>query len=417
MELKKKGFWLTVLVLLSVQLNAQKVDSVLFLGNSYTYTHDLPGTLKQLAASAGKSMFIDSYTPGGKQLSQHYSDATSQAKVYSHQWDYVVLQEQSQMPYVYPNTTYSYLNSIINNWVLDNYECTEPIIYMTWARQEGEAWLQSTGKTHDEMATYYEEYYEDMYKYVSSRISAVGAAFHQATRQGINIYSGDGSHQNADGTYLAACVFYATIYKESPKGLSYSIASSDSITTVLQSIADSIVMPKKEFYNIEKANFDYSVTDLGNQMSIDFSELVYLYDYPPKFEWTFIGSSSTSTSAEANPSTIFFDQDIEYSVQLKITSTCAVDSITKAIDNIYYTSTEQYNASALQLYPSVSTSPAVIHIQSEATINPDDWQLFTIKGDTIPFYIEANQLHFDKMAGIYLLKNKNTGQVLKFIVQ
>src|SRR2546430_3222336 len=35
------------------------------------------------------------------------------------------------------------------------------------------------------------------------------------------LWQDDGSHPMSAGTYLAACVFYATIYHQSPRGLAY----------------------------------------------------------------------------------------------------------------------------------------------------------------------------------------------------
>src|SRR2546429_4043516 len=35
------------------------------------------------------------------------------------------------------------------------------------------------------------------------------------------LWQDDGSHPTAKGTYLAACVFYAAIFRESPAGLTY----------------------------------------------------------------------------------------------------------------------------------------------------------------------------------------------------
>jgi hypothetical protein len=62
-------------------------------------------------------------------------------------------------------------------------------------------------------------------KYVPRRIALVGKSFHEATGQGVVVYPGNGSHQNPIGAYLSALVFYATIYKESPIGLTYFLLS------------------------------------------------------------------------------------------------------------------------------------------------------------------------------------------------
>jgi hypothetical protein len=47
----------------------------------------------------------------------------------------------------------------------------------------------------------------------------------------------DGSHPTEQGTYLAACVFYAVIFQESPQGLSYTRSLSAETAHQLQGVA------------------------------------------------------------------------------------------------------------------------------------------------------------------------------------
>ena len=56
--------------------------------------------------------------------------------------------------------------------------------------------------------------------------------------QRLVLHDPDRKHPNATGTYLAACVFYATIYGESPEGLPGRIAKlTDAKARQLQAIA------------------------------------------------------------------------------------------------------------------------------------------------------------------------------------
>ena len=56
------------------------------------------------------------------------------------------------------------------------------------------------------------------------------------------LWQGDGSHPTRKGTYLAACVFYATIFDESPVGLGYHGGLSADEASTLQQIAASTVL-------------------------------------------------------------------------------------------------------------------------------------------------------------------------------
>ena len=99
--LKKKEMIKSILLIIATSLItmnsiAQEETSVLFIGNSYIYTNDLPNTFKNLALSLGDITTIDSKTNGGFTFQNHVNDPLTYQKIHSQPWDYVVLQGQSQ---------------------------------------------------------------------------------------------------------------------------------------------------------------------------------------------------------------------------------------------------------------------------------------------------------------------------------
>lgn len=58
----------------------------------------MPQIVADIADNQGDSLIFDSYTPGGYTLDNHSLDPVSLAKVTITNWDYVILQEQSQLP-------------------------------------------------------------------------------------------------------------------------------------------------------------------------------------------------------------------------------------------------------------------------------------------------------------------------------
>lgn len=115
--------------------------SVLFLGNSYTYTQGLPATLYNLALAGGDSIYHESNTPGGYTLEGHSTNTTTLAKIASRDWDFVVMQGQSQRPSFPPAQVaadvYPYAEILVNA-IKANNECTEPVFFMTWGRRDGD---------------------------------------------------------------------------------------------------------------------------------------------------------------------------------------------------------------------------------------------------------------------------------------
>jgi prepilin-type N-terminal cleavage/methylation domain-containing protein len=181
---------------------------VLFIGNSYTGFNFLPQLIADLAEAAGNApgLTYDTQVVGGATLQDHYEQGEAVNKIRQAGWDFVVLQEQSLRP-------------IQDEEDMDKYArlfCAEiravgaiPLFYMTWARRNAptqntitNAYLRITTEKNAEVAP-------------------VGMAWQTSGRlyPQIVLYSDDGSHPSPTGSYLAACVFYASIYDKSPQGL------------------------------------------------------------------------------------------------------------------------------------------------------------------------------------------------------
>ena len=137
--MKIKAILLFFATLVLNNVHAQDTLSVLFLGNSYTSYNNLPQLVQSLSNSAGKTLIIDSNMPGGYPMSGHLNDATTFSKISQGNWDYVILQEQSQIPtidfYRY-NDMYPAITDL--KLLIEQYNpCARLITYMTWGRRFG----------------------------------------------------------------------------------------------------------------------------------------------------------------------------------------------------------------------------------------------------------------------------------------
>jgi hypothetical protein len=116
--------------------------NILFIGNSYTYVNDLPLMIANVSLSTNDTISYNSSTPGGYTFNNHTQDTASISKIKQGNWDFVVLQEQSQLP-SFPIGQVSVesfpyakiLDSIINTYN----SCAETVFYMTWGRKNGDA--------------------------------------------------------------------------------------------------------------------------------------------------------------------------------------------------------------------------------------------------------------------------------------
>ncbi len=229
------------------------VVDILFIGNSYTYVNDLPTTFKTLSCSGGHNVSVVSVAPGGASFATHTGNSATTDAINSRQWDFVILQNQSQRPGFKPAdvTSGSLPNAVtLANAILTNNAATQIVYYVTWGRENGDAGncgyyplvCTFTGHTQALLAGY------TQYKAsTGGELANVGAAWEAIVDDGGapfnsgDLWSGDGSHPDVFGTYLTANVFYATIFNETPVGLDVPANISQSNGAYMQSVAKAIV--------------------------------------------------------------------------------------------------------------------------------------------------------------------------------
>ena len=125
------------LFLLLLTFSAHAQTQVLFIGNSYTGYNNLATMVENVAASAGYSFSNSSLTPGGATLYQHSQNASTYNQMGSKNWDYVVIQAQSQEP-SFPNNqvatqTLPYADQLVDS-IRSIVPCAQPTFFRTWGR-------------------------------------------------------------------------------------------------------------------------------------------------------------------------------------------------------------------------------------------------------------------------------------------
>lgn len=375
-----------MLVFALVSLSGLSQKKVLWLGNSYTGVNNLPGLTDQIANSLGDDIEYDSNTPGGHQLQQHASNATSLAKIASQAWDVVVIQAQSQEPsFPYAQVqanTYPYAR-ILNDSIQSNSSCSETMFYMTWGRETGDPQWDSIN-TFDKMNNRLQLAYEYMANDNDASVAPVGVAWKyiRDNYPGIQLYSGDGSHPSYAGSYLAGSVFYANIFNKRVMEASF-IGSLDSTTaSILRRVADSVVFEGnyEQWHNGAKNIALFSGYQVDNTMYWENNSL----GGNLTFKWIF-GDGNESTDTNPNHQ---YGQDGTYEVTLISYSPCGNDTIQ---DSVTFTTVglveELVNFKIWQSNPSeliISTTNENTFQGRLIDLNGQTIQKFTINGsDTI----------------------------------
>jgi len=215
---------------------------VLFIGNSYTFVNDLPATFAKLAKSGGHKVEVGMAAQGGWTFANHIQSPETLDQLNSETWNFVVLQEQSQIPSVEQSRTQG-MYPAARELVREIREVgATPIFFLTWAHRQG--WPENGMMNYESMQSQINAGYFGIAQELNVPVAPVGSAWLTAVKAHpeLVLWQEDGSHPTEQGTYLAACVFYAIIFHEDPDELTYRAGLSSEVADTLQAIASEAVL-------------------------------------------------------------------------------------------------------------------------------------------------------------------------------
>src|SRR5205823_1620913 len=124
-------------------------------------------------------------------------------------FDFIVVQEQTTNPLVNQASFVKYATLFVNEIKKTD---AKPILFLNWQRHDAPA--PATQDTLNQ--TYY-----TLAGHLQVKVSPIGQAWRIANRNlpQINLYNVDSVHPTPYGSYLEACVLFATFYGKTPVGL------------------------------------------------------------------------------------------------------------------------------------------------------------------------------------------------------
>lgn len=345
MKLVYAGICLIACVL---SAQAQKKKKVLFIGNSYTYVNNLPQVLTDLALSLGDTVIYDSSAPGGYTFQNHSTNATTLAKIKSQNWDVVVLQAQSQEPSFPPTQvmagTYPYGGRLVDS-VRKYLPCANILFYMTWGRQNGDAancGFYAPLCTYAGMQARLRESYMLFKDSFMAGVAPVGVAWKKirASNPTINLYDPDESHPSFAGTYLAASVFYSSIFLKAANSSTYIASLNATDAAAMRTTASTTVLDSVNLWNLNSTTVvpQFTYTSLGNQ--------AYSFQNTSKNATHYVWSFG---SMQASP-THTFTGNPPYTVKLVARNGCKKDSL-QLIIGAPTSVADLQNNETISLYP------------------------------------------------------------------
>jgi hypothetical protein len=194
------------------QIHSATRESGVLVGNSFTERNDLPGLVARLAEARGKSLLHRLLSAGGASLRTHWNAGEALRAIEEGQYDCVVLQEQSTLPV--KNAKRMHDNVRLFDEAI-RATGAKTVLYMTWAQQDAPESQQAITDA-----------YAGIGRDLCAMIVPVGLAWQRFLRRHDRpaLHDKDQSHPTPAGSYLAACVFLAVLYRENPVGVDAEVA-------------------------------------------------------------------------------------------------------------------------------------------------------------------------------------------------
>jgi len=417
--MRYKNILFGLLYMMMTTISFAITKRVLFIGNSYTYVNDLPLTLKNLAASSGDTLIYDSNTPGGYTLQQHASNNTTLSKIMQGNWDYVVLQEQSQRP-AFPisqveTDVFPYAKKLDSLIHIYN-PCAETVFYMTWGYKNGDASncaFYPPICTYSGMDSLLRERYMMMADSNNAMLSPVGAVrkYIRTHYPSIELYQPDESHPSEAGTYAAACSFYSVLFRKNPANLTFNGNLSLTDASNIRSSAKTVAYDSLSSWYVGEydPNAAFTYTQSGNNYTFTNGSSNAIQYY-----WDF-GDGATSTIA--NPMHTYTNT-CSFNVRLIATKCSYADTTMKTIN--ITTAISDLQSDNIILYPNpvkdILTIEMPIYLLQSILIT-------NAAGKTLPtiYTNEKQAIKFDftnYATGIYFIKMRIQGEeIIKKVIK
>lgn len=229
----------------------------------------------------------------------------------------------------------------------------------------------------------------------NATLAPVGLAWKEAmdndTDSLINLFSQDNSHPSVSGTYLTACVMYATLFQKSPIGAKYFAGLSENDALFLQQVAEDVVLNEPYSFTFfdTYTNINYDLThqswfDKGN---IAFAGFLYQADGATYhfidhslngeiYSWDF---GDGETSSLQNPTHTYAESNI-YQVKQLVANTCFEDEALGLINVVVSSSEEISNEPAVSIHPNPGNGLFTLIIRSKASQNRISYKVFDAAG-------------------------------------
>ncbi|WP_428267956.1 SGNH/GDSL hydrolase family protein [Haliangium sp.] len=207
-----------------------RTAAVLFIGNSLTFYHDMPGTFRAYVEAAYPGTTVETHMVAlpGESLKGHWDTGEALRRIESRPWDYVVLQEHGGLQ--------------AHFWVDGETKIGPPEAFLDYARRFSDAITERgatpvfylTASNQEDLRPTLEYAYTEAAKAAKGLLAPAGLVFESLRdHTELTLYDPDGGHPSPQGSYLVAVTIAQTLFgspsapapQARPKGVSSAAAT------------------------------------------------------------------------------------------------------------------------------------------------------------------------------------------------
>ena len=286
----------------------------LFIGNSITYMGDIPQKFETIADAFGDSVDVRLHTPGGTGICDHVVSEALYETIREGIWDYFIIQPgsgESPGTSTPPEITLERIETILDSVYYYN-PYVQPLFY--------EISCRTWGNSQEDLLTYNEtmdailsnvQYWADNTETFLAPIGETLRNAWNANQDTLFWNDYDDIHLNEYGSYIAACVFYASIFQKPSFGSEFCGDLNHVVAEEYQQMADDMTLNNFPDWRINTYNFwiDFDIEQNLNEISIinnssnlenvswDFGDGTISEEFAPEHVYQEIGSYNLTLNA------------------------------------------------------------------------------------------------------------------------
>ena len=195
-----------------------KKTKVLMIGNSFTFYWNLPQVIERMLQENGLNFEITQQTVGGSKLKMHW-DFNTEDDYKIKDYDCVIFNEHSTYPLMEIDTSSKYFNLFCE---LAKKQNVEPYIFGTWEYEMLKEISQRSNSNTMSILDSLSQVNDAIYVPVGNAFKLAESKYPE-----LDLFMDDNKHPSPNGTYLAACVFYSMLSKQSCLGVAKRFVGED----------------------------------------------------------------------------------------------------------------------------------------------------------------------------------------------